>query len=477
MSLTVNTVPARIDSAATFNVTTSLVEDSTHVNLRVRADIYFEGVIKATIELPKGLADFDLSRILKPLVPGIKLARNSAAYYSCGSIGSNLITLITTKSGSWDTLTITDNTIDSAIEASSATVYAETNNIAMTVGKIYVLFSNDYGTSGVNAPVFGLTGDMVEETMVINKGILIMPKTSGNKRIYVGGAAGQLNFSCTLECYEITSSKTTVGSPLAIYSVVFTEVYETAAGVTTLGTPVPTKIYRYVPASVTFTEYNMHDNACLFANLTLRNNATKFFSSVHREYFLVFFTEYYGLELFYQRDSAGWVHTQHPNCYEGWGVIYMNMGELFSGVVSFVSVYLKEVSAPTTISETLVCYLDTTQNNDRVILEFTGSTGGKEYLSFEGKTDINYETVRDYYKAVSGARKPLELTGFSTHKMETLYKDMANTAYLKALLIATDVKKLNASYVDVEATVITKEVKINEGRALFTNAIEIEYEE
>src|SRR5574343_835615 len=99
MSLTINTTPARIDRSASFNVITSLSEDSTHVNLRVRADVYHEGIIKATVEKPKGLADFDFADILKSLVPGLLAARDSGAIVKTGSIGSQLITSWASHSG------------------------------------------------------------------------------------------------------------------------------------------------------------------------------------------------------------------------------------------------------------------------------------------------------------------------------------------------------------------------------------------
>lgn len=77
MALTIVSYPNNIDNSGVFNVTTDLVEDATHVNLRVRAEIYHEGIVKAVVEKPKGLADFDFSDILKSLVPGLKFARDS----------------------------------------------------------------------------------------------------------------------------------------------------------------------------------------------------------------------------------------------------------------------------------------------------------------------------------------------------------------------------------------------------------------
>ena len=55
MALTIYGYPDKIDNSASFEVSTTLTEDSTHVNLRVKAELYHEGIIKAVIEKPKGL--------------------------------------------------------------------------------------------------------------------------------------------------------------------------------------------------------------------------------------------------------------------------------------------------------------------------------------------------------------------------------------------------------------------------------------
>ena len=90
MALTVNSNPENIDNSSEYNVTTSLSEDADHVNLRVRADITIDAAVVATIEKPKGLADFDFFDILKSHVSGIDFARNSGALYKISG-GSPLV--------------------------------------------------------------------------------------------------------------------------------------------------------------------------------------------------------------------------------------------------------------------------------------------------------------------------------------------------------------------------------------------------
>jgi hypothetical protein len=476
MSLTLNTVPARIDSSGTFNVTTSLVEDSTHVNLRVRADVYFEGVIKATVELPKGLSDFDLSGILKSLVVGIKLAKDSGSQVIYGTKGSELITSWSVNDGTYTTFTHSGNQITSAICTVNSSLIS--NAISMVPGELYVLSSYDFVNTGTRPLAWLNAGGAKEELLYENIAIIIMPTTTASIAIRLGGVTSQ-NFSGTFHLYKITTNRITTGNPLTPYFVNFTEVYESATGVTTTGATAKSCLYRFVPATIVpFSDYVLSGATSKFSNLTLRSSYTKFFTYVPKEYFVLFFTEYAHLQAYYSIDGAGFLSGITDDCLEGWGMFIINIGELMSTVVSLLEITVNSQGVtPASIAEHFSIYKDNSQNDDRVILEFTGTTGGKEYLALEGKTDVNYETMREYYKTVSGVKKPLVFTGFATHKMETLFKDMANAAYLKTLLLATDVKKLNASYVDIEATVVTTEVKTNEGRALFTNAIEIQYDE
>jgi hypothetical protein len=101
MAVSVNTTPNNIDSSGKYNVTTSLVEDGTHVNLRIRADIIVAAVIVGTVEKPKGLPDFDLFNILKAEVPGISAYRNTGSHYFASG-GSPLIDYTVTFTEVWE---------------------------------------------------------------------------------------------------------------------------------------------------------------------------------------------------------------------------------------------------------------------------------------------------------------------------------------------------------------------------------------
>lgn len=357
MALTVNTVPANIDRSGAYNVTTSLVEDATHINLRVRADITVSAVIVATAEKPKGIADFDFFDILKAQVTGISFARDSGDLY----------------------------------------------------------------------------------------------KVSG-------------------------------GSPLVAYTILFTEVWEDAAGATQTGDTdnASGTTYKFVPAKgdgTAFTEYVLHDSTCLFACKTLRNNITKFFTSNPSEYWLTFFTEKANVELFYSKDGGAYDHATHFSPASGWGVIVINIGELMASVTSNLRIQLGDADAPyAKISEVLTIYVDTLAIDERVVLEYDGLVGGKEYLAFEGLKDIQFSTIRNYHTGAKKNRKPLSFTGINRQKLETRFKDISNADYLKSLLISEAVKKMELSYATpTEVTVLTDSVKISNSE-MFTNQIDIEYE-
>jgi hypothetical protein len=479
MALTLNSTPARIDRTAPFKITTSLVEDSTHVNMRVRAELYFEGVVKATIEKPVGLAAFEFSDILKSLVPGLLFARDSGDISKTGTIGSELLTSFASHSGTWTTLTTADNVITSAI--CTAVSELETNEITVAIGELYLFYSANFASTGDETPAVYLhTGGAKKEELVKNKGFLLMPTAAGAVKIIVGGDEKH-NFSGTFHLYKITTSRTTIGNPLAPYFINFTEIYEIADGTTTAGASSASSLHRYVSAygdGIAFTEYVMHDNACHFACKTFKYNigAAKVYSNTPYEYWISFFSEYVELELFYSKDEAGYVHTTHPVCYEGWGVIILNVGEILATVVTQLTIFLQETSAPTVISEMIMAYIDSTQNDARVVLEYHGLVGGKDYLAFEGMKKIDFTTIRDFYSGIKKTKKPLSLTGINRQSLATRFKDMGNAEYLKSLLISEKVLKLEASYAaPTEVTIISDSVRISNSD-MFDNQIEVEYD-
>lgn len=348
MALTINTTPNNIDNSAAHNVTTDLAEDSTHVNLRIRADIIVNAAIIGTVEKPVGLSDFDFFNILKAEVPGITYNRNSG----------------------------------------------------------YLYFSSG-------------------------------------------------------------------GSPLIDYTITFTEVWEDGTtGITTTGDDTTTSSVKFVPArgdGLIFSTYILSSGASRFANKTLRNGISKFSTVNTVEMWLCFFTEETSCDLYTSKDDGGFSNVVTMSTPDGWGVVILNTtpGGLMDGVTDNLQLYVDG------ISETITIYVDNLDIKERVILEYDGYVGGKEYLIFEGLNIEEFASSRTYYQGVNHNRKALKYTGVNRQTIETRFKDIANAEYLKSLLNAEGVWKLKDVYEPIGATVITDSVKINDS-PLFVNRLEIE---
>jgi hypothetical protein len=483
MSLTINTTPNNIDNSGTFNVTTSLVEDSTHVNLRVRADVYHEGIIKAVVEKPKGIADFDFSDILKTLVPGLKYARNSGSIIKIGSKGTNLLTNWYYLSGTFATFSVSGNHVTIAEKTNpSVSAFMKSNDITVAIGEIYVFYPKNYVSSGAYLPIMmhdqAICKQFFQYEFGENKAYLFMPTTAGTFNVILGGY-DNFNFLGDFQLYKITTSNITEGGLLVPYFISFTEVYEDSSGVTQTGTPLSSKLLRFVPASITsLTEYLLHDSSSMFANLTLRNNVSKFIIPTPYEYFLCFFSEYVELNLYYSKDGGGYSNTGQIIMLEGWGFVVLNIGNyLLSSLTSNLRLQIKDYLTSAVLSEVITIYIDSSQIDERIVLEFDGLIGGKEYLTFEGLKDQEFNTIRNYFSSNKKNRKLISADGICKQRLETLFKDQANTEYLKSLLISDNIKRLEASYATpTDVTIITDNVIINKGRELFTNQIDIEYE-
>jgi hypothetical protein len=70
MALTVNTAPNANSNTSIWDVTTSLSEDASHVNLRIRGEVIVSAVTKIKTEQPKGLDDFIYTDGLLGLLSG-----------------------------------------------------------------------------------------------------------------------------------------------------------------------------------------------------------------------------------------------------------------------------------------------------------------------------------------------------------------------------------------------------------------------
>jgi hypothetical protein len=211
----------------------------------------------------------------------------------------------------------------------------------------------------------------------------------------------------------------------------------------------------------------MSSGASRFANKTLRNGVAKFSTINPVEMWLCFFTEETSCDLYVSQDDGGFSLVGTMSTPDGWGVIILNSSGLMNGVTDNIQLYIDG------ISETITIYVDSLDIKERVILEYDGYVGGKEYLVFEGLDIEEFATSRKYYEGVNHNRKALKYNGVNRQTIETRFKDIGNAEYLKSLLNAEGVWKLKDLYEPIEATVLTEQIKYNDS-ALFVNRIEIE---
>lgn len=494
MSLTVSSHPYNIDNSASFTIDTDLVEDSTHVNLRIRAEIYQAGEIRAVLEKPKGLTNFDFADILKSLNIGLKFARDSGDLVKTGSVSANLLTNLYSNY-STSTFGVPSNIVIELGEASLPNRNAMSNAIPVVKGQMYVFYVQNYVNHFAgNPPVVKFYDDSLATcelfaqsrfaALVSNKSYLFMCTQSGTLYINLENATPGNSFGGDFYFKNITTNPLTEGSNLVSYFPMFTEVWEDSTGVTSFGTTsqdlfIDEGLFRFVPAKGDSLAFNashvLKTSVSKFANQTFKNSAVKFFTYLPNEYWINFFTDNISIELFYSKDGAAYTSAIYY-CYEGWGAVILNIGELMSGVTTSLRFYFKDIAA-TTISEVFTVYPNTEQIDERSVLEYDGILGGKEYLAFEGKKDLQYPTIRKYYTGSKKGRKALELTGLHRQYLETRFKDILNTVYLKHLMISEVVKRLELSYAaPTEVTIVSDSVKVLNSE-LFVNSLEIEYED
>jgi len=139
MALTLNTIPGQIITATpNYNVTTSLIEGASYNNVRIRANVYIDGVIKAVLEQPKGLADFAFFNILKAFCGRLNQAPHTVNPLTAPVLSSELLTAWTNHGAGFSTFTTSGRQISEAISAGAAV--ARSNDLgALAAGDIIIV--------------------------------------------------------------------------------------------------------------------------------------------------------------------------------------------------------------------------------------------------------------------------------------------------------------------------------------------------
>lgn len=233
MAITVSSRPDEYSNSAIFVTSTDIAEDSTHVNTRIEASLYVDGVVIAKKVKQKGVTTFDFTDMLKSkclfTTPAID-DNSGTTIIDGGKTGSNLITGWTNDG--FDTHTTIGANWTSLITNNNAKSY--TNSIAVTLGKVYVLIFKATTCDSIYTVQTKTTpaNSNVVSSLSTTKRMYIQPRTTGNIQLEfsVLSSGTTYNYAGNWEMYELN-----VNDWFCPYYISFTEKYEDASGVTQSG--------------------------------------------------------------------------------------------------------------------------------------------------------------------------------------------------------------------------------------------------
>lgn len=278
MSLTV-TEPTSypITNKPNYEADTSLVEDSSHVNLRIRATLYVEGEVLSIIEQPKGLTKFDFKEDLYSICGQVKKPfKSTSKYFTPVSGTSNIIigSWIAVQNFTW--FTSADHNSFSYIGSGAGVSWVRSTPFSITKGDIFGLVLTAASNFSIS-PEIRLTKSTTVDTDIIgvipagNLGTgakeqlaLFMAKETATVYIWVGGInAPYPNFSASFNggSRRITAADSEAfGRPAIHYKVEFQTYYEDSNGVTQSPSTEykDTAVRVYAPIKCSATEFDTY---------------------------------------------------------------------------------------------------------------------------------------------------------------------------------------------------------------------------
>lgn len=284
MPLTINTYPDQQSNKAQWNVTTDLSEDASHVNLRVRATIYGPAGTLGVIEQPKGSPAFDFTDMLYKFINYKTPALAPSGVFAqqlIPKVGSNLIT-DWTNDGTTPVTNYWDQGNNNLKFYHHSTDYGQvdSNNFSVTKGKMYCLLLKSGSISNIVQPAdqvgVGLDiykPDKLTLATLFECGRYILFAIETGTTCLRFGAHDGVDWYPTavvVELYELADCDWYLP-----YQIVWAEVYETAAGVTTviisndcLRGKTGQQLFK-APAISTFDDYLCDSNIKKFLNPSL----------------------------------------------------------------------------------------------------------------------------------------------------------------------------------------------------------------
>jgi len=497
MSLTLNTYPANVvNNSPVYNVTTSLVEGSAFNNVRIRANVYVDGVIKAVLEQPKGLPLFDFFNVLKAFCGRLNQPPHTVNPLTAPSLTSELLTGWTNENygSGFQTFTTSGREITTAISDGAA--IARSNNLgALSVGDIIIVGSeHDYiVNTGSAQPYMRLSdGTNIIETYTYSTAygitankirMFMVTQAMSASYIEIGHGTGSLSFAGTWTIKRIAGDACQIGKQCSYYKIGFQEFYEDADGITVEGTETRTNTLLFVPAVLAGGEtlianYIMNSGSGMkFLHDSIRN-ATWFKLGIGMDVRILFVSDETYIALFGDIGTGEFtLSSDFLNC--GYGFACFTDTEMAT-ITSYLDFKMKALrnTSYSAMSETLRLNMLTKCYYDIKTVEFVGNKG-LEVLMFKGQKTSRGVVQKESYQTISKVNMPY----LSVRKREMVLRSLYENPYFIDLLCQLINNTQEAwlfstvsPYKSVIGVTSDEVLEYDQGR-LIENSITIEYYE
>ena len=502
MALTINTHPGEvITNAPEFNVTTSLVKDSDHQDLRIRATIYQGGVSSpvAVFEQAKGLDDWNLFDLLKSLTGKCDVVAGGTLHHTSPNKSVEKLTGWTDLLSTFETFTTLGRELTSVIDSNASGGVARGNDMgALSVGDIIIVgLEDDYNDSGVADFVLKLSGNVgldlqsqvnyagLSSDKLINNHIyplMVIESLTTSYAILQTLAGSNAALTGTLTVHQITDFR---NNPGVYFMVKFEEVYENASDVTTIGAESWSDTLLFVPVAMRpgedFTDYVI--NSADDKLLSRADNISPFYKfGVDMELRVWFISTDVYIRIRVAID-ANPDYASGVVANAGWGMFILGdasfpvavtdetLGLRVSAVDSGGSTYYS--------SETRVVACELNCFPDIKVLSFIGALG-EETIVFRGLPSEAGGAEKSFIKDQNRIRKVLKAYKRTGEVLRTLFETEGIRRLLHELVYAElPVWMYDADFDDGfrEVTVISDETAIENQKQLIESEIEVEYYE
>lgn len=477
MAITITSEPARVDNAAAFVADTSLSEDASHVNLRIRAELYHNGDIIATKDMPKGITSFDFEKILKSLITPYKAAMGGTLKIRGGITESppGLISGWSDLYSNHETFTVSGISITQCVNSDASATWAGTNTLSVTKGDIIAVCITDMQIASGElflSLTFGGDGALTPIADGENMYLLQVVNTSAIARVVIGNPGGNFDYGCGGVCVFKVPAVIVAGNYQAHYFIKFTEKYENASGVTQTGATSISQEHSYINSDADdLNDYDIDDDTKHF--LTTFPGTWKYDDQEIQINFLC--SKHSFVYFGYKIDGGSWVVSTYVFMGGFIGVVCLNDTTLMSAVTAYVDIALFRTSASTyPLTETIRIYKEDVSYPNSTFLQWMNKKGGLDQYQFKFDNNKSLSTSRDYYIDNDNKRKILEVVETNSKMAETFYETEEMLTWLKEILISLFAYELEGTD-STDITIVTASAQVRSKKEKLTFSVEYEY--